>query len=87
MPSHADLGQAIRRMRRAQGTSIEDLAFAAGRHPTHVSRIERGIANPRLDTMLAIAQALGLTLAALLQTAEGGPANLRSQSVRSVCDY
>lgn len=42
----ADLGRAVRRLRKAHGVNIEDLAFAAEMHPTYLSGIERGRRNP-----------------------------------------
>jgi AraC-like DNA-binding protein len=39
------LGQAIRRLRQADDLTIEDLAHAAGMHPTYLSGIERGVRN------------------------------------------
>jgi transcriptional regulator with XRE-family HTH domain len=46
VPTNADLGQAIRRLRRDRRLSSETLAFAAGIHPTYVSGIKRGVCNP-----------------------------------------
>jgi hypothetical protein len=46
LPSNADLGRAIRRIRKSRCISIEALAFAADLHPTYLSGIECGIGNP-----------------------------------------
>jgi hypothetical protein len=37
LPTNTDLGQAIRRLRRARKLTIETLAFAADMHPTYLS--------------------------------------------------
>ncbi|HYM44777.1 MAG TPA: helix-turn-helix transcriptional regulator [Solirubrobacteraceae bacterium] len=46
LPTNADLGQAVRRLRRNRNLTIEALAFAADIHPTYLSGIERGGCNP-----------------------------------------
>ena len=58
MPTNADLGQAIRRLRRDRHLSIETLAFDAGIHPTYVSGIERGVCNSTWAKITSLARAL-----------------------------
>jgi transcriptional regulator with XRE-family HTH domain len=70
MPSNADLGQAIRRLRWDRNLTIEALAFAAGMHPTYLSGIERGRRNPTWARITGLARALGVPFAVLLETAE-----------------
>ena len=70
MPSNADLGQAIRRLRWDRDLSIEALAHAADMHPTYLGRIERGGANPTWGKITSLARALDVPLAVLLQIAE-----------------
>ena len=53
-------GLTIRRHRIAMNLSQETLAAAASCHPTYVSLLEQGKRNPSLDTMLRIAEALGV---------------------------
>jgi XRE family aerobic/anaerobic benzoate catabolism transcriptional regulator len=69
-PELIALGQTIRRERQAQGLSIEALAFKAGVSAGHLGRIERGHGNPRLETLLALLDALGITFAQLVGAAE-----------------
>jgi transcriptional regulator with XRE-family HTH domain len=69
-PTNADLGVAIRLLRRARRLTIEDLAFAADIHPTYLSGIERGVRNPTWDKLTAIARALDFPLSALTRDAE-----------------
>jgi transcriptional regulator with XRE-family HTH domain len=70
MPTNADLGCAVRRLRRARRISIETLAFDADIHPTYLSGIERGVRNPTWDKLTALAHALDIPMSALVQGAE-----------------
>lgn len=66
----ADLGRAVRRLRKAHGLKIETLAFAAKMHPTYLSGIERGRRNPTWCKLCGLADALDVTVAALAGEAE-----------------
>lgn len=70
MPTNADLGRAIRRLRWDRDLTIEKLAFAAEMHPTYLSGIERGRRNPTWDKLCGLAGALGVSMTALVHTAE-----------------
>jgi transcriptional regulator with XRE-family HTH domain len=70
MPTNADLGQAIRRLRRAHRLTIEALALDADMHPTYLSGIERGIRNPTWSKITSLAGALDLPVSVVVQTAE-----------------
>jgi XRE family transcriptional regulator, regulator of sulfur utilization len=70
MPTNADLGQAIRRLRWDRDLTIEALAFAADIHPTFLGRIERGGASPTWGKITSVARALDVPVSALVQTAE-----------------
>jgi transcriptional regulator with XRE-family HTH domain len=70
MPTNADLGQAIRRLRKERRLSIEALAFAADMHPTYLSGIERGVRNPTWGRITNLARALDASVLALVTTAE-----------------
>lgn len=56
----------LRLLRDKQGMSQEALADRAGLHRTQLSVIERGLRNVRLDTLVALAAALGVPETALL---------------------
>lgn len=62
----SDLPGTVRAARQAKGLTIEGLAFAAGVAVRTVSRTESGEHTPSLDTLTAIASALGTTAADLL---------------------
>jgi transcriptional regulator with XRE-family HTH domain len=70
VPTNADLGRAVRRLRWDRNLTIEVLAFAADMHPTFLGRIERGGASPTWSKITSLAGALGVTVAAVVQTAE-----------------
>jgi transcriptional regulator with XRE-family HTH domain len=61
----ADLGRAVRRLRKAHGLKIEGLAFAADMHPTYLSGIERGLRNPTWCKLCGLADALDVSVATL----------------------
>lgn len=56
----------LRRIRVSQGTSQENLAIDANLDRTYVSRLERGLENPSLNTIERLASALNVEIAALL---------------------
>jgi transcriptional regulator with XRE-family HTH domain len=69
VPSNADLGRAIRRLRRAQRLTIDELARVADLHPTYLSGIERGIRNPTWSKLTALAEALEVPMSIVVHEA------------------
>ncbi len=61
------LGMRIKQLRAERGMTQEDLAEATGLFRTYMSRVEAGAANPTLSVLEAIAKALGVTPAGLLE--------------------
>lgn len=61
----AALGAAIKALREEKEMKQQTLAEAAGIGVAHLSKIERGRGNPTWGTVLAIAEALGVSLVAL----------------------
>jgi transcriptional regulator with XRE-family HTH domain len=55
-------GRACLDVRARLGLSLEEVAPAAGITPSYLARIERGIANPTVDTVQRISDALGIQL-------------------------
>jgi transcriptional regulator with XRE-family HTH domain len=53
--------------RKKAGISQEQLAFRAGIHRTEVSLIERGLREPRLETLLKLARGLEVLPATLIE--------------------
>ena len=58
-------GQRIRELRKRQHATLENLAHDAEIHVTYLSGIERGIHNPSLKIIVAIAAQLGVPMAEL----------------------
>jgi transcriptional regulator with XRE-family HTH domain len=56
------LGEEIRERRKERNLSQEALALLAGIHPNVVGRLERGIYNPSVLILLAIATKLNASL-------------------------
>jgi transcriptional regulator with XRE-family HTH domain len=52
-------GQRLRALRAERGISQDDLADRTGIHPTAIGRLERGLREPRLKTILRLAEGLG----------------------------
>jgi transcriptional regulator with XRE-family HTH domain len=60
------LGRQVKKRRKALKLSQEDVAAKTGLSIPSLSEIERGIANPTLLTMEKIADALGVSVASML---------------------
>jgi transcriptional regulator with XRE-family HTH domain len=56
----------LRRARDVAGLSQEELSDRSGLHSTEISRLERGVREPRLGTIVRIARGLGVAPADLL---------------------
>lgn len=61
------LGEAVRRLRKARGLTQEDLSGLTELHRNHIGGIERGERNITIKTILALAQALEVRPADLLE--------------------
>lgn len=73
MPSSdrkSSLAQAIRELRAEQDLTQESLAHRAGITVGHLSKIERGLANPGWSTVEAISGALGVKMAEIVRRVE-----------------
>lgn len=66
-PISIALGKRIKQCRHAADKSQETLAFEAHVDRTYISSIERGIANPSIETLANICYALNVTLAELFE--------------------
>jgi predicted transcriptional regulator len=64
------LAGALRRLRRDNGRTQEDLAQVAGITVAALARIERGTSNPRWTTVRCIVDALEISLADLATAVE-----------------
>lgn len=66
-PISIALGKRLKQCRHDVDKSQETLAFEAHVDRTYISTIERGIANPSIETLANICHALGITLAELFE--------------------
>jgi transcriptional regulator with XRE-family HTH domain len=57
----------LRRARLRSGMTQESLAHKCGLHPTHISLLELSKRNPKLTTLVRLADGLDMTLAKLLR--------------------
>lgn len=70
-PVSVALGKRIKQCRHAADKSQETLAFEAHVDRTYISSIERGVANPSVETLANICYCLGLTLSELFGPLDG----------------
>jgi transcriptional regulator with XRE-family HTH domain len=63
-------GEVLRRHRSRKNISQEELAFLAEVDTTFISRLERGIRQPTIATLIGIGQALGVSAASLVRETE-----------------
>lgn len=70
-PISVALGKRIKQRRHEVDKSQETLAFEALVDRTYISAIERGIANPSIETLANICHALNITLAGLFEPLDG----------------
>lgn len=57
----------VRRRREAANLSQEGLADACGLHRTYVSLLERGLREPKLSTLKALAEGLDIPISVLVR--------------------
>lgn len=60
-------GARLARERTRQCKSMGDLARIAGTHASEISRLERGLRDPRLSTIVRLARALDVPVCDLLE--------------------
>ena len=71
----AQLGANLRRQRQGQGLTLAELAQSAGISSAMLSRLENGAVSPSLDTLSALADALGSAPATLLRDESDQPSD------------
>ena len=71
-------GRALAAERRSQAKSMSRLAGIADTHASEISRLERGLRDPRLTTMVRLAVALEVPLGVLLVGLGGSGTELAS---------
>ena len=72
MPSiQQSLGARVRKLRKQQGWSQEELAERCGHHWTYIGGLERGERNATLQVVADISQALGVPVRELFPPGNG----------------
>jgi HTH-type transcriptional regulator / antitoxin HipB len=61
------LGENVRAERRLQGKTTRELAQLAGLHASQISRLENGLADAKVSTVVRVARALQVTVAQLIE--------------------
>ena len=80
------LGAAIRKERESKGVSQEAFAHQCGLHRTYIGSVERGERNISLESVLKIAETLGLKLSELFSKATSSrafPTGIKQQKKAS----
>lgn len=72
-------GRAVKQQREASGFSLRTLAARSGISASMISDIERGTKSPTVVTLVRLAQALGVTAAALVDEGAGPSPRIRVQ--------
>lgn len=67
MVKQEEIGALIKARRIKEGVSLEDLAALTGVGINTLSRLERGVGNTRLNVLLTVTNALGLSLTVTAQ--------------------
>lgn len=62
-----EIGPAIRALRREQRMTLDQLAAGASISASHLSRLERGQAEPSFTVAAALAKVLGVSLSELIE--------------------
>ena len=75
------IGERIRRIRKNECLSLEDLAMRCDMNPTYVGHIERGTRNPTLSTLERICKGLGIRVEDLFKGLDI-PVDMESAAIR-----
>lgn len=80
----ARIAAALRREREAAGLSASELARRSGVSKATVSQLESGSANPGVETLWALATAIGIPFAALVDEGPAAPRLVRADAATAV---
>ena len=67
-----NVGEKLKALRKERGLTLQKVAASAGLSKAFVGQIESGRANPSLASLKRVADALGIPLAALFESPDGG---------------
>lgn len=63
-------GKVLQRLRKAKGLSQEELSFRSQLDRTFISRLESGLRQPTIATIIKLAKALGVSAASIVAEVE-----------------
>ena len=75
-------GEVLRRYRSQRGITQEELAFQSGVDRTFVYRLERGVRQPTITTLIGMSRALGVSAADLVGDTEKEYLHQATQGVK-----
>ncbi|MFG6476317.1 helix-turn-helix domain-containing protein [Microbacterium sp. P06] len=78
------IAHALRREREAAGVSVSELARRAGVSKATVSQLEGGAGNPSVETLWALADALGVAFAVFVDEEASAPTLVRAAAASGV---
>lgn len=85
-----DFGTTFRQIRKSKKLSQSEVAERAGLSISYISDVERGVANPKLDTIEALAKAIDVSAGELFNfnARTVGPQQIRERIAASIntCD-
>ena len=83
MDIRTKIGGRIRELRRQKSMTIEDLAFKSGVHYNYLGDIERGARNPSIESLVKIANGIGVDVGEIFRGGKGGTVVAARNSVRN----
>ena len=78
------LGKRIATLRKQQGMNQEEFADVSGKMINTISNIERGLSDPKVTTLLSLAQALNVPVDMLFNDTEQQPIEELPESVQAI---
>ena len=80
------LGKKIATLRKQKGMNQEEFADVSGKMINTISNIERGLSDPKITTLLSIAQALNVSVEVLFGDIEEQSIGKLPQNVQTIVD-
>ena len=79
-----NLGRRIASLRKQQGMNQEEFADVSGKMINTISNIERGLSDPKVTTLLSLAQALNVPVNMLFSETEQQPIEELPEDVQAI---
>jgi len=83
MSIREQVGSKIRELRRKKSMTIEELAFKSGVHNNYLGDIERGTRNPSIESLVKIANGIGVDIGEIFKGSAGGTVVSARKSIRN----